>query len=1367
MAQPEFAVRDSPAVVSSQPVATDPAVASWNWHNALPLVWAIGFLVLILRLMAARLMLWSSERRGTLLALSCRQDEGGKATTSSDASIITAFEDAARQLEIFQSVSLLLHSDRTIPVVWGILRHRLLLPVAARQWSSEQLRSVLLHELAHIKRRDTIAQLLGQMACALYWFNPLVWFAAWRLHVERERACDDLVLANGVRASAYAEHLLNVATRLSSSPWTRACGLAMARNSSLEDRLSAVLNDKRNRRSVTSAVVTVALLLGASLAIPVAMVQAVDQMPVEIADAPVPQEGTPNEDVPSTGDAVPPSEDSPKRDDDKTEATSAPAAAEENDAATAASPAAELNPKHADGQTVFRTWQASARTDGKIPGALIGQLGEWVKYFIELNDGAGESGRLTAKFKALLPRFDATHDWTASDAVALIDAVSAIHRIPLSNAIEAAAERVILTGEPLPPELKAAPWGEPAKNGLRVAWLLEPRANEYRLGTSLKSRILVHNSGQEAVFFVMPSWQQSSQHAAHDAKDVAIEVTSTEWTTMARMMVVRLAPGAYCETPAPGIGVGARTGDEDWANIRPGSWILAKEGDEVRFSPGEVEVRMSPFTVGTRHGNGLQNPKDAADLWKKFVAERVARELPIPVGAADREQLLRRLVLDLYGVEPNQGEIDAFVADKSPAALHPILSAQMVETRVMHNRILSPFTGTLPPGEILFRVLAADPEAAKRPRVVTGPGYYNLGDKQRLQVERTRSGDSQKNKATIQFYSNPKPDPHPIGLPDGRLTFAIAWEPGATTLWVTQKGLVRKVDFANPAEVKETRFFEPAELDEVPKPIVDATRAALAETGVQPKVEKPESGAKLDPGREENLQWGQPVNGLRAALIRPPALGLPEGGQSLDFSLVIQNVTKTPIQLIASSLAPNPRGLTVLSREHGWILFRSKVEEPSEAEFLIQPREVVILRMFPPDQRKGTSLSRNLDLIFYADMTIDQAPPGAWTGTLVAAGMHAAFAAHGLLPKHKDAQELFKLWNQGIRWSRTVPGGLIGLLADSVRLYTKNNPNSKSTLQLQKMLPRFDAGRDWDGHEALALLDELATVQAAPIRMLLEDAVETTIRKGTPLPKELANAPWGEAQPNGLRVAWLLDPNSTEHRMGTVLKSRILFHNSGKNTIVLRTRNWYQAALQEAHDSNGADISIITATRSPLRAQLIPFRLRSGEFVEVAGAGVGIGETNIDEKGQGVFVGSRIQAKAGDEVTFTPAKVPANDGEESSALIGEQNWWSGFIAARLDREKPLPVDHEVRRRMFYQVMHDLFGTSPGDEEYKVFLSDRDPTALDSLAARLAERPGLTPFTGSLQSGKTKFRVLAADAAARKPPAGEVSDREFSKCRVLP
>jgi hypothetical protein len=118
---------------------------------------------------------------------------------------------------------------------------------------------------------------MTQVACALHWFNPLVWIVAWRMHLERERACDDLVLNTGIRASSYAEHLLNVATRLTSSRWTQACGLAMARNSPLHGRLSALLNEKQNRRSVTTALAIGFVLTATALAAPMAMLRGSDE----------------------------------------------------------------------------------------------------------------------------------------------------------------------------------------------------------------------------------------------------------------------------------------------------------------------------------------------------------------------------------------------------------------------------------------------------------------------------------------------------------------------------------------------------------------------------------------------------------------------------------------------------------------------------------------------------------------------------------------------------------------------------------------------------------------------------------------------------------------------------------------------------------------------------------------------------------------------------------------------------------------------------------------------------------------------------------------------------------------------------------
>lgn len=968
---------------------------------------------------------------------------------------------------------------------------------------------------------------------------------------------------------------------------------------------------------------------------------------------------------------------------------------------------------------------------------MIGELGEWVKYFVELKEGEGEGGQLSKKFKELLPRFVATRDWDPIEAVALLDEVSDIHRIPFRNLLDAAGERVILTGEPLPADLKNAPWGEPAKNGLRAARILEPAAKEYRLGTSIRSRILLHNSGKQPVFFVMPNWQQSGQHKANDGKDKAIQVTSTEWTTIARMAIYRLAPGGYCETVTPGIGIGPRSAEEDWANVRPGSWILAKEGDEVRFSPAAVEVRLSPSAFGLRKGNAFQKPKDAADLWNGFVAERVSRVMPIPTGAADREQLLRRLVQDLYGEKPTQSEIDAFVRDKSPAALHPKLSGQMVETRVKHNRSISPFTGTLTPGEIRFRVLAADPDAAKRPRVATGPGYFTLADQQRLQVKRSRKSGRYVNSATILFFTKPRPKPHAIALPDGRGTFGIAWDRDAGVLWITHAGMVRSYDFSDPAGIKMSRF-EPGKAENIPEQFRELLKPFLEQPVKTAQTSR--AGLDLEPATIDQLQWGKPANGLRAALIRPPAIGLPEAEQSMDFLLVIQNVSKQPIRLVANPLAPNPRRMTVRSRSKGWTLFRLREDRPSRVDSHLKPGTVAVIDMVKPEFAKGTTISRNLDLYFFADMTIENAPPGAWMGTLISGEMHAAFAAHGRVPKHPDARRLFTNWNQGVRWDRTIPGGLISQLAASIRQFTEFNPTARVTPQLKKQLDRLDTSRDWDAHKTVALLDEVAAIHASPIQALLEMERERTIVAGKPLPKELKVAPWGDVQPNGLRLAWLLDPQSKEHRLGTRLKSRILIHNSGKKDVIFRTRNWHQHSSHKATDAKGAALTV-SSIRSTLRTHTVPYRLRPGEFVEIPAAGIGVGSRDQVPKGE--FVGAWINAKPGDEVTFRPATVSLSNGRRSTALIGEESWWYGLVKARLDRKKPAPSDDEVRRRLVYQVSLDLFGTSLAAEYTKDFLADRKPGALDRLAERLALHERLTPYTGSLKSGSTNFRVLPA------------------------
>ncbi len=295
---------------------------------------------------------------------------------------------------------------------------------------------------------------------------------------------------------------------------------------------------------------------------------------------------------------------------------------------------------------------------------------------------------------------------------------------------------------------------------------------------------------------------------------------------------------------------------------------------------------------------------------------------------------------------------------------------------------------------------------------------------------------------------------------------------------------------------------------------------------------------------------------------------------------------------------------------------------PTPADWLLQPREVAFLRLFQSAEKlndgRTHSAAEEAAVRIYpqysltAEMTIEKAPAGAWTGKLATGESRGSMDV--IPPKNKDAQALYKTWTTASRSDGKIPGGVIGILAGSVKTFIKNNPTWQTTPQLEKMLPRFDASRDWNAQDAVALLDELAAVQGTPITMALDQEAESIVREGAPLPPALASAPWGEAQANGLRMAWLLEPRAAEYALGTPLKARILIHNAGKAPVVFHTRWWHQLGIKAA-DAKGAAIKV-ASTDWTTRGLLTPFRLAPGEFIEVNSAGIGVGANHNDEDWQ-------------------------------------------------------------------------------------------------------------------------------------------------------
>jgi beta-lactamase regulating signal transducer with metallopeptidase domain len=142
---------------------------------------------------------------------------------------------AAGDLRMAALIELRLAHESVMPMTWGTRSPKILLPIEARTWTLARRRLVLLHELGHVRRRDSLTQTIAAVIRALWWFQPAAWFAVRQLRLEQELAADDLALNAGALPSNYARNLLDLACAFClPTP-------AMARRSQLERRLAAIV----------------------------------------------------------------------------------------------------------------------------------------------------------------------------------------------------------------------------------------------------------------------------------------------------------------------------------------------------------------------------------------------------------------------------------------------------------------------------------------------------------------------------------------------------------------------------------------------------------------------------------------------------------------------------------------------------------------------------------------------------------------------------------------------------------------------------------------------------------------------------------------------------------------------------------------------------------------------------------------------------------------------------------------------------------------------------------------------------------------------------------------------------------------------
>ena len=153
------------------------------------------------------------------------------------------------------------------PGAWGWLRGCILLPDGlSMQLNAAELEAVLSHEIAHVRRRDNLIAAAAHAITSVFWFHPLVWWIERRMLVEREAACDEMVLARGASAQDYAAGILKVCQ----AGFAGAAGYAGVTGSNLGNRMEYIMSLNPNRRPSAAARALLAACFTIAVMLPVA-----------------------------------------------------------------------------------------------------------------------------------------------------------------------------------------------------------------------------------------------------------------------------------------------------------------------------------------------------------------------------------------------------------------------------------------------------------------------------------------------------------------------------------------------------------------------------------------------------------------------------------------------------------------------------------------------------------------------------------------------------------------------------------------------------------------------------------------------------------------------------------------------------------------------------------------------------------------------------------------------------------------------------------------------------------------------------------------------------------------------------------------
>ncbi len=255
---PRYSVTYDKGPLPEMPLTPLPAFAPPN-----PVMTYSAWLLSASAVVSLTLLLWLLLRWWQITRLVNGAATSGRLTSISDA--------AQKFIGMKFKVQVKLTTNSMSPAVCGLFRPAILIPQSlAENFSDEQLRAVLLHELIHLRRRDVWVNFMQALLQIIYWWHPLVWLANARIRRVREEAVDDAVmLALRDEAETYAPTLLEVAKLALNRPLV-SLGLVgiMESRHALRQRIERLIDFRPPRQAGLTLVSLLGILAFTAVAVP-------------------------------------------------------------------------------------------------------------------------------------------------------------------------------------------------------------------------------------------------------------------------------------------------------------------------------------------------------------------------------------------------------------------------------------------------------------------------------------------------------------------------------------------------------------------------------------------------------------------------------------------------------------------------------------------------------------------------------------------------------------------------------------------------------------------------------------------------------------------------------------------------------------------------------------------------------------------------------------------------------------------------------------------------------------------------------------------------------------------------------------------